>query len=534
MLHRRKIILFILLSCSLICISACDTQLKHANAEDHYISVQLLGFNDLHGQLEVYRTVMGKRVGGAEYVASYIKKYEQENENTLLLHVGDSVGASAPVSSLHQDEPTIELLNRVGFDVGTVGNHGFDEGYDELKRLLFGGSHENTGYFEGADFPHTVANVIDKETGNSILPPYVIKKVSGIPIGFIGVVTTETTKFVLPDGIKGLVFTDEVTAINEAAEELKEKGVKAIVVLAHNSVSTKKDGSHPSGDVAEFVQRVDDEIDIIYGAHNHTYANTIIDQKLIVQSYSNGTAFSDVDIKIDPETQDIVEKKAEIVRTYHKGMEPDAEIKEMVDSYREPVDSYIHKVIGLTSRKLTRKQNKSGESELGNVIADSLRNEMETDLAFVYPGGIRANLDKGEITWGEVYTVFPFDFRLVKMKMTGEQIKAVLEEQWMGGEPRILQISGLHYTWDDNAPIGERIMEVMDEYGHPIDHNQMYTVTMNEFLAGGGDGFSVFQEGTNIMDGPTELDALTRYIQGHEGDIQVPSLNRINVNTFIK
>ena len=111
--------------------------------------------------------------------------------------------------------------------------------------------------------------------------------------------------------------------------------------------------------------------------------------------------------------------------------------------------------------------------------------------------------------------------------MTGEQIKAVLEQQWMGSEPRILQISGLHYTWEEQAPIGERIIELMNENGHPIDDSQMYTVTMNEFLAGGGDGFSVFQEGTNIKEGPTELDALTQYIQGYEEDILVPALNRI-------
>ena len=511
-------------------ISACDTRLKQASAEDHYISVQLLGINDFHGQLEVYRTVEGKEVGGGEYLASYLKKHKQENENTLLLHVGDSVGASAPISALHQDEPTIDFLNKVGFDVGTVGNHGFDEGYEELTRLLFGGRHEKTGYFAGADFPHTVANVIDKETGKSILPPYIIKKVSGVPIGFIGVVTTETTKFVLPDGIKGLEFTDEVTAINAAAEELKAEGVKAIVVLAHNSVSTKKDGSDPSGDVAEFAQRVDDEIDIIYGAHSHQYANTMIDQKLILQSYSNGTAFSAVDMKIDPESQEIVEKKAEIIRTYHKGIEPDSEIKEMIDSYREPVDPYIQKGIGRSNGKLTRKQNESGESQLGNVIADSLRNEMETDIAFVYPGGIRANLDKGDITWGEVYTVFPFDYHLVKMNMTGEQIKAVLEEQWMGSEPRILQISGLLYTWEEQAPIGERIIELMNENGTPIDDSQIYTVSMNEFLAEGGDGFSVFQEGTMIQEGPSELDVLTQYIQGYEEDILVPALNRIHVN----
>lgn len=525
MLKRKKIILFII-SITLISISACDKQQNTANAEDNYISVQLLGINDFHGQLDVYRTVNGKKVGGAEYLASYLKKYEQKNENTLLLHVGDSIGASSPVSSLYQDEPTIDFLNTLGFDVGTVGNHEFDEGIDELNRLLFGGRHEKTGYFAGAEFPHIVANVIDKKTGEGILPPYVILNVSGIPIGFIGVVTTETTKYVLPQGIENLEFTDEVTAINKAAAELKEKGIKAIVVLAHNPVSTKKDGSDPSGDVAEFAGKIDGEVDIIYGAHNHRYANTTVDHKLIVQSYSNGTAFSVVNMKIDPVTGDIVEKKAEIVRTFHKGIEPDGEIKEMVNSYHKPVEHYIYKGIGHTSDQLTRKQDDRGESLLGNMIADLLRQEMETDFAFVYPGGIRADLDRGEITWGEVYTAFPFDFQLVQLTMTGEQIKRVLEEQWMGSESRILQVSGLQYSWNEHASVGERIMELTDEDGNSINDLQLYTVTVNEFLAAGGDGFSVFQEGMNKVEGPTELDALVQSIQTYEGDIQASTFRK--------
>ena len=529
MIHMRKIILSIIISVSLISTTACGVQSGHVNAEDNYISIQLLGINDFHGQLDVYRTVKGKQVGGAEYLASYLKKYELENENTLLVHVGDAVGASSPVSSLHQDEPTIEFLNTLGFDVGTVGNHEFDEGLDELNRLLFGGESEETGYFEGADFPYTVANVVNNETGETILPPYIIKEVGGVPIGFIGVVTTDTTNFVLPDGIDHLEFTDEVMAINKAAEELKEKGVRSIVVLAHNPVSSNKNGSHPSGEIVDFAERVDDEIDIIYGAHNHKYANTTIDHKLIVQAYSSGTAFSDVDILIDPMTKDMVEKKAKIVRTYHKGMEPDKEIKEMVDSYRLSIAPLINEVIGKSSDEITRKQEKSGESQLGHLIADTQRNAMETDFAFVNSGGIRADLDKGDITWGEVYTAFPFGYGLVSMHMTGGQIKAVLEQQWMGSEVRILQISGLSYTWDEDAPIGERIIELKDDHGNRLDTNQIYSLTVNELLAAGGDGFSVFKEGTNRIKGPIEFDILTDYIQNTKGSIHAPELDRIDL-----
>lgn len=530
MRQKKNIILLLLLSIILISTTSRDKKPEKANAAETLISVQILGINDFHGQLDVYRTSKNRRVGGAEYLAAYLKKHKLENPNTLLVHAGDVVGASAAVSSLHQDEPTIEFLNTLEFDVGTVGNHEFDEGHDELKRLLFGGKHESTGHFTGADFPHTVANVIDKQTGESILPPYVIKQIEGIPIGFIGVVTTDTTRFVLPDGIEGLEFIDEVTAINTAAEELTVQGVKAIVVLAHNSASTNPDGSEPSGDVAEFANLVDDEVDIIFGAHNHAYANALVDNKLIVQAYSSGIAFSKVDLWLDPVSKDIVKKKAEVVMTFHDGTEPDHEIKSMVESYRQPVASVINQVIGKTHQMVTRKQNESGESALGNVIADSERQAMETDIAFVNPGGVRAHLDRGDITWGEVYTAFPFGHQLVKMNLTGTQIKAALEQQWIGDEIRMLQIAGLQYSWNSEAPIGQRIVEMKDEDGNPINDHQVYTVTVNEILADGGDGFTVFTEGSDIVMGPNELDTFIQYLQSFEESIIVPELNRITKN----
>lgn len=527
MTRKKNIILSLLLFFILISTTSCDTQPEEVNAAETYIPVQILGINDFHGQLDVYRTVNNRKVGGAEYLAAYLKKYKQENPNTLLVHVGDVVGGSAPVSSLHQDEPTIEFLNKLGFDVGTVGNHEFDEGADELKRLLFGGKHEVTGYFAGADFPHTAANVLDKQTGEPFLPPYVIKEVNGIPIGFIGVVTTDTTRFVLPAGIEGLEFTDEVTAINKAAAALKAQGVKAIIVLAHNSVSTNLDGTEPTGDIVEFAHQVDDEIDIIYGAHNHTYANTTIDNKLIIQAYSSGIAFSDVDLWLDPITKDIVAKKAEIVLTLHQGMQPDREVKEMVDTYKESVAAITNQVVGETEDKITRKQNDSGESVLGDLMADSQRQAMKTDIALVNPGGIRAHLDKGAITWGEVYTAFPFGHSVVKINLSGSQIKAVLEQQWLGDEIRMLQISGLQYSWDSHAPMGTRILEIKDGTGNKIVDDKIYTVAVDQLLIAGGDGFTVFTEGTDIVKGPNELDVFIQYLQSFAGAVQAPELNRI-------
>ncbi|HYK75062.1 MAG TPA: bifunctional metallophosphatase/5'-nucleotidase, partial [Pseudoneobacillus sp.] len=389
-------------------------------ANNRFIQVQLLGINDLHGQLNVTRKVAGKPAGRVDFLATYLKQRAAENENTLLVHVGDMVGASPPVSALLQDEPTIEILNKLDFNIGTVGNHEFDEGVNELLRLINGGTHEKTGNFAGANFPWVVANVIDERSGKTILPPYKVLKVNGMPIGFIGVVTTETPTVVVPSGVAGLKFTDEVEAVNRYASELKKQGVKSIIVLAHNPGTSGVNGENPTGDLVRIANGVDDEVDIIFGGHNHAYMNATIDKKLVVQSYSYGTAFSDVDIQIDPKTKDIVSKNAEIVTTFQEGINPDPEIKQMIEKYEAKVEPNVNRVVGSTTSNLTAMQNANGESVIGDLIADAQRAAMKTDIALMNPGGIRADINPGEITWGEIYTVQPFNNDLVKMTMTGQ------------------------------------------------------------------------------------------------------------------
>ncbi|WP_312469493.1 metallophosphoesterase [Neobacillus sp.] len=326
-----------------------------------YKQVKLLGINDLHGQLNVTRKVNGKPVGRVDYLAAYLKQREAENKNTLLVQVGDMVGASPPVSALLQDEPTIEFLNKMGFTIGTAGNHEFDEGVSELLRLIHGGTHPNTGNWKGSIFPWIVANVINGKTGKTILPPYKVIKVNGMPIGFIGVVTTETPRLVVQRGVVGIKFTDEVEAINRNVAELKKQGVKSIVVLAHNPGTSGSNGEKPIGQLVNIANRVDDEVDIIFGSHNHAYMNAMINNKLVVQAYSYGTAFADVNVEIDPKTKDIVSKQAEIVTTFQEGIEPDKEIKRQIEGYEVKVDPIINRVIGSTTVELTANQNESGE-----------------------------------------------------------------------------------------------------------------------------------------------------------------------------
>jgi 2',3'-cyclic-nucleotide 2'-phosphodiesterase / 3'-nucleotidase / 5'-nucleotidase len=487
------------------------------------VKVQILGINDFHGQIDITKTVNGKPVGRADYLAAYLKEREATNPNTLLVHVGDAVGASSPASALLQDEPTIKILNKLGFDLGTLGNHEFDEGVKEMLRLIHGGEHpvtkEKYGVFEGADFPYVAANVIDKNTNKPLLDPYKVVEVGGVKVGFIGVVYSDTPSIVIPSGVEGVTFTDEVEAINKYTEELKAQGVKAIVVLAHNPGYSNTDGTGAVGEVVDFANQVDDEVDIIFGAHDHRYLNATVDNKLLVQAYSSGTAIADVDLEIDPETKDIVNKKAEVVTTFQEGVTPDPEIKEMVETFVADVEPIINEVVGVAATELTGEQNEHGESTLGNLIADSMRAEMNTDFAFMNPGGIRANLNAGEITWGELFTIQPFGNDLVKMTLTGAKIRELLNQQFNPEKVRMLQISGLSYTWSNELPYGEKVLDIYLPDGSLLDEDAEYTVTVNNFMAGGGDNYTALLDGKDKVIGPTDIEGLVNYVKAQNGPI---------------
>lgn len=484
----------------------------HSKANDN-LQVQLLGVNDFHGQLDQYQSVFGQKAGGAEYLAAYLKKYKQENKNTLLVHAGDMVGGSPPISSRFQDEPTIEFLNLLHFDVGTPGNHEFDDGVHEMKRLLNGGFHKRTGFFSGSTTPYCSANIIDKQSGTPLLPPYIIKRINGIDIGFIGIVTTETNQFVLPENRKEVEIIDEVKAINDTVKLLRKKGIKSLVVLAHVSAKSDWTGANPHEDLVKMAPKIDDEVDVILGAHSHEYANTVVDDKLIVQAYSYGKAFSQVKLEIDPHTKDIVKKNANIILTWHNKIKPDQETIEFLAKYKEKMRGYVKAVTGEAPKNITRKKDENGESPLAQMVAQSGLAAMDTDIAFVHHGGIRSSLQKGNISMEDLYTVLPFNHRFVKLTLTGAQIQAALEQQWTKDKENLLQAAGLTYTQDKNAPVGSHVLALKDIHGNELLPNKEYTIALSDYLASGGDGFTAFQQGKLIESGPLMVNAFMSYIQ---------------------
>jgi 5'-nucleotidase len=521
---------------------------RYEMPRERELPVKLLGWNDFHGQLSP-KTVSMRPAGGAAVMTSYLKAAATKNEYTFLVHAGDQVGASPPNSALLQDEPAIGVLNLLANDacgerrrrsrcniVGTLGNHEFDEGKAELLRLISGGDHAGGPYLEqswgGARFPYVSANVVDAESGEPLLAPYAIVRVPSVPIAFIGAVLKGTPSIVTPTGVAGLTFLDEADAINSYIPELHAQGVHTIIVLIHQGLTQTSytgptDGAQPvpSGELLDVISRLDDDIDVVVSGHTHQFTNAILENAngapiLVTQAFSASTAYGEIDLVLDTQTNDVVTKTASIVTTWGDegpGLTPDADVAALVARADELVAPRVNRVVGQAAAEITRTQNAAGESALGDLIADSQRVSVDAQFGIMNPGGIRAELASGEVTWGALFAIQPFGNTVVTLTLTGQQIYDLLNQQWGAPQPaggRLLQVSGFGYTWDSTVPEGgARVVEVHATDGTPIALDQSYVVAANNFIAAGGDNFTVLTSGTNQVGGPVDLDALVAYLE---------------------
>ena len=510
-----------------------------AVSAENTVDVKILAINDLHGQITTGQKVSNRPVGGAAVLASYLESAQKGWENRcILVEVGDMIGASQPECALLQDEPAIMLMNYLNDAmrvIGTLGNHELDRGIHEFIRLIKGGNHDNGPFlqnpWQGATFPMINANMTDSSTGLPVLNPFSIQTVPGInvPIAFIGIAPKETPGMVSASSIQGLKFVDEATTVNYYVSMLRDvMGIHAFVVLLHQGGSqmpytgwTDTLMPGPSPDIVDLVSQFDDDVDVVCTAHTHNFTNAIVKKKngrtlLLTQAYWKGAGYADIVCTVDKNTRDIVAKKAQIVSVWGDagpGLSPDPIIAAIVDTCKQKVAYQIERVIGVTKTAVLREQNSAGESALGNLIADAQRAAMRTDFAMVNPGGIRSDLAMGIITRGALHATQPFRGNLVKMNLTGQQIYRVLNQQWAGQlHAKMLETSGLSYTWDNTLPVGNRVVQIRKN-GVPIDRNATYSVTVNSFLAGGGDNFSAFLDGTNVVKGPNDLDALLSYVK---------------------
>jgi 5'-nucleotidase len=567
-------------------------------AKDNDTKVQLLAINDFHGHVKAVddqgRSIPGTiqvgqaknpdgtirnisvPAGGAEYLVAKVKELRTANTNTITVGSGDLIGASPLLSGLFHDEPAIESLNIMGLDVSGVGNHEFDEGLGELYRMMNGGCHPVDGCqdgtpFLGSIFGYLAANVFFSGTEETVLPPYEIRKVDNAKIAFIGLTLEGTPLIVTPAGVAGLEFRDEVETVNRLVDKLRhEHGVRAIVVLLHEGGSQTAPFSNADasqglpgwpgidncdnlrGAIVDIANGLNDQVDVVVSGHTHQQyicaGAKEIDGKLVTSAASFGRLVTDVDLVIDHQTKDVKAKTARNVIVTQTGAK-DPAVTALIAHYDEIAGPIARRVVGTAAVDLLSARDTQpvpgdpdgdGEAPLGNIIADAqLEATTPTDfggavIAFMNPGGIRAPIAAGEVTYEELFTVQPFGNTLTVKTCTGAQIQSLLEQQVFAG--RILAVSrGFNYTWDASRPAGDKVLnETVKLNGNPIVATQPYRVTMNSFLATGGDGFSVFNDCTDQLGGEIDLDALVRYFMTHSppecetcSPIAPPTENRI-------
>ncbi|MGW4840938.1 bifunctional metallophosphatase/5'-nucleotidase [Streptomyces globisporus] len=551
------------------------------------VDVQLLSFNDLHGNLEPPAgsagnvsetqpdgTVKAIPAGGVEYLATSLRTARKGNPYSVTAAGGDMVGASPLLSGLFHDEPTIEALNGLDLDVTAVGNHEFDEGATELARLQNGGCHPVEGCYEkgkkfkGADFPYLAANVTKEKTGKPLLKPYTVWKKNGVKIGFIGVTLEGTPDIVTANGVKGLKFHDEVETINKYARELDRKGVKSIVALIHEggapaSTSYNYDCDSPgagdgiSGPIVDIAKGITPKVDALVTGHTHqAYVCTVPDPsgkpRMVTSASSFGKLYTDTTLTYDRRTNDIVRtsvKSANHVVTRDQPKAPD--MTRLIDRWNKLAAPIANKPQGWISADINGRGSTAPEKPLGNVIADAQLEGLApadkggAEVAFMNPGGIRADLvhkasgseGDGVVTYGEAFTVQPFTNMMNVVDLTGAQLVTALQQQVSGpneASPKILQVSkGLSYTLDLTKSGADRVVAgTIKLNGEAIDPARTYRVAMNEFLAGGGDGFPALGQGTNKLVGASDLDLFNAYLAAHSSataPLAPPATDRITV-----
>jgi 5'-nucleotidase len=507
------------------------------------VNVRILAVNDFHGHLEPPEGTSGRIgniiAGGGEYLATHIEDLRAHNPNTVLVSAGDMIGSSPLLSALFHDEPTIEAFNRMRLDFNAVGNHEFDEGMTELLRMDEGGCHPKDGCldgdgFAGADFQYLAANVIRKDNGVPLFPAYKVRSFEGVKIAFIGMTLKGTPAVVSPSGVAGLNFLDEAETVNALVPQLKEQGIEAIVVLIHEGGAQAAPAPYNgcegiSGAIVDIVKRFDPEVDVVISGHTHKAYNCILDNRLVTSAASYGRLLTDIDLTLDRGTGEVVGIVANNTIVTRDVPKDDA-ITALIEKYKAIILPLAGRSIGSITADITRRSNAAGESALGDAVADSQLHATapaglgEAVAAFTNPGGLRADLlyapaggeRPGEVNYGEMFTVIPFGDNLVTMTLTGAQIQAVLEQQFdnpMPGQNTILQVSqGFFYTWSAAAPKGRKVSNIRLK-GVPLDSARSYRVTVNSFLADGGDNFTVFTEGTQRLGGAIDTDAFEVYMK---------------------
>jgi 5'-nucleotidase len=517
------------------------------------VTLNLVAINDFHGNLEPSKytwtsAATGKsetlRAGGVEALSGALAAWRKEDKDLLFIGAGDLIGASPALSSMWADEPSIEAMNLLGLRLSSVGNHEFDQGRKELLRQQTGGCDSPRPgkacrllpTYTGARFTYLAANVLDSATGKPFMPAYRIETVKGIKVGVVGAVLQGTASVAVSSAIAGLDFIDEADAINKALPQMRADGARVFVVLIHEGGHTATPPDQPAcndlkGGIVDIVKKLDPAFRLVITGHSHQGYLCKVDDRVVTQADAAGHLLSRIALTVDPASGAVADIDVRNVVMNPEQFPAEPRMTAFLTRVKERSRAALARPLGkLGIATVARKAGETGESPLGNLIADAVlaaTRAQGAQIGFMNNGGIRKDLDTSDAAlvtnFGHAQAVLPFGNTLVVMDLSGAQLRRLLEQQWQrpsASGATILQVSqGLSYTWDEARPVGQRLVPGSLKFnGAPVDDTKTYRVVANNFLAEGGDNFPEFAKGTNRVDTQiVDLDALSDYIAKHPG-----------------
>jgi len=531
-------------------LSACATVPPQAPAASASEEIQILAINDFHGNIEVPEGTatyyaagqqVKAKLGGAARLGATLAELRQGHPETITVAAGDLIGASPLASAYFLDEPSIMVLNRMGLALASVGNHEFDKGIGELRRMQQGGCEVHTQRlpcrldepFEGAKFTYLAANVLD-DAGQTLFPGTAIRQIGRVKIGFIGMTLKDTGLLTSPAATKGYHFTDEADTANALAARLKAQGADAVVLLLHQGGQVDPFFNQDAcpkleGDILPILARLTPDIRLVISGHTHkAYICEVPDangaSRLLTSAGRYGYFVTDIRLRIDPATDRIVSLSA-VNDPVGEGAGEEADVKQIVERYGAASVAIASRVVGRVTGSLAAGEN-ALDTPLARLVADAQlaatkdASHGKAQIAFINSGGVRAGFTTrpdGSVTYGQIFTLQPFGNTLEVLELTGAELKQTLEQQFTddtSGKFRqsfLIPSQGFTYAFDRAAPSGQRVM-AMTLDGSPIEPAKTYRITVNNFLANGGDGFSNLARAKFVADGGVDLDALEAFI----------------------
>jgi 5'-nucleotidase len=493
------------------------------------VAVRVLAINDFHGHLQAptggFRQpdpatpgrMLSQPAGGAAHLATAVREARAGHPHTVFVAAGDLIGASPLISALFKDEPTVQALGEMGLFASAVGNHEFDRGAAELLRL------------QGLSrFQYLAASTVDTRTGRTLLPAYAVQRFDGVPVAFIGLTLKATPSIVVPQGVAGLRFDDEADTVNALVPQIRAQGIAAIVLLIHEGgfpAQGPNDCPGLSGPIVGIVERLDPLVKLVISGHTHRAYNCRmggkLDGRLVTSADRYGTVLSHIDLTLDRRSGELLDARADNVVVSPLRFAADPRIEALVAEVAERARPLAQRMVGRLPVALPRDAAPNGESPVGRYVADAqlaATRGAGAQLALMNPGGLRNPLSPapdGTLRYEDLFSVQPFYNNLVTLTLSGAELRQLLERQWQG-QPfaRVLQPSGgFGYTWDAARPEGQRVLPgSLRLNGQPVADNDAVRLTVNSFLAGGGDNFDGLKAGRDRVTGTMDIDALEAYV----------------------